>query len=163
MHASIAERFAYGTPIDRELDDVHIYNAPRSGTALVGRILLAAIFMVSGIAKLTDPTGAIGYMNMAGIPSADTLVYVAGAAEILGGTSLVLGLLARVGALGLTVMLVIITFYFHAFWTMDGAEAKAQMVNFMKNLGLMGGLLMVVAHGPGAYSLDARLRRPLSA
>lgn len=163
MHASIAERFAYGTPIDRELDDVHVYSTPRSSTALVGRLLLAAIFIVSGIAKLTDPGGATGYMNMAGIPHADTLVYVAGAAEILGGVSLVFGFLARVGSMGLIVLLAITTYYFHAFWTMEGADAKMQMVNFMKNLAIMGGLFMVVAHGPGAYSLDARLRRPLSA
>jgi putative oxidoreductase len=161
MHASIAERFAYGTPIDPVVDDANINSVPRSGTALFGRILLAAIFITSGFAKLSDPAGAIGYMNAAGIPHADVLVYVAGTAELLGGLSLLVGFLARLGALGLFLVLVPIQFYFHSFWNMEGAEAKTQMVQFMKNLAIMGGLLTVFAHGPGRYSLDARLRRPL--
>jgi putative oxidoreductase len=161
MHASIAERFAYGTPIDPAVDDARVHSVPRSGTALVGRILLSAIFITSGFAKLSDPAGAIGYMNAAGIPNPDILVYVAGSAELLGGLSLLVGFLARLGALGLVLMLIPVQFYFHAFWNMEGAEAQAQMPHFMKNLAIMGGLLTVFAHGPGRYSLDARLRRPL--
>lgn len=161
MQVSIAERLAYGTPLDPPVDTDHIHSVPRSGTALAGRILLSTIFLVSGFAKLSDPAGTIGYMNMAGIPSADTLVYVAGVAEILGGLSIALGFLARLGALGLVLVLIPIQFYFHAFWNMEGAEAKTQMANFVKNLSLMGGLFLLVAHGPGRYSVDARLRRPL--
>jgi putative oxidoreductase len=160
MHASIAERFAYGTPLDSTLGDERIHAVPRSGTALVGRLLLAAIFITSGFAKLSDPAGAVGYMNAVGIPNAGTLVYVAGAAELLGGLSLAIGFLARLGALGLVLTVIPIQFYFHSFWNMEGAEAKTQMVQFMKNLAIMGGLLMVVAKGPGRYSLDSRLRRP---
>jgi len=161
MHASIAERFAYGTPLDPAHDDARVFNVPRSGTALAGRILLAAIFLTSGYAKLADPASAVGYMNMAGVPSADTLVYVAGTAELLGGLSILVGFLARLGALGLFLMLIPIQYYFHSFWTMEGAEAQTQMVQFMKNLTIMGGLLMLVASGPGRYSIDGRLRRPL--
>jgi putative oxidoreductase len=161
IHASIAERFAFGTPIDPAVDDVAIHSVPRSGTALFGRILLAAIFITSGFAKLSDPAGAVGYMNAVGIPNADVLVYVAGAAELLGGLSLLVGFLARLGALGLVLVMVPIQFYFHSFWNMEGAEAKTQMVQFMKNLAIMGGLLMVGSQGPGRYSIDAKLRRPL--
>ncbi len=159
--SSMAERIAYGTPIDPTLDEARVFNVPRSGTALIARVLLSAIFLTSGIAKLTDPAGAMGYMNSVGIPHADTLVYVAGVAETLGGLSLLVGFLARLGALGLVLMLIPIQFYFHAFWTMEGPDAKMQMVQFMKNLAIMGGLLMVVSQGPGRYSIDARLRRPL--
>ncbi len=161
MQVSIAERLAYGTPLDPPVDDDHIHSIPRSGTALVGRILLSTIFLISGFAKFADPAGAIGYMNMAGIPSADTLVYVAGAAEILGGLSIAVGFLARLGALGLVLVLIPIQYYFHAFWNMEGAEAKSNMAHFTKNVAIMGGLLLLVAHGPGRYSVDARLRRPL--
>ncbi len=161
MHASIAERFAYGTPLDPYIDDARVQNVPRSGTALAGRILLAAIFVTSGFAKLSDPAAAVGYMNMAGIPNADVLVYVAGAAELVGGLALALGFLARVASLGLIALLAIINVYFHNFWALDGADAKTQMVQFMKNLAIMGGLFMVVAHGPGRLSLDAKIRRPL--
>lgn len=161
MQVSIAERLAYGTPLDPPVDSDHIHSVPRSGTALVARILLSSIFIISGFAKFSDPAGTIGFMNMAGIPNADTLVYVAGAAEIVGGLSIAVGFLARLGALGLMLLLIPIQFYFHAFWNMEGAEAKSQMVQFTKNLSLMGGLLLLVAHGPGRYSVDSRLRRPL--
>jgi putative oxidoreductase len=160
MQASIAERLFYGHSLDPVEEDNLVHSAPRSASALVGRILLSAIFLLSGIAKLTDPAGAVGYMTHVGIPHPETLVYVAGIAEILGGASLLVGLLARIGALGLIVMLVITTLYFHNFWTMTGAEAKTQMVQFMKNLAIMGGLATVFAHGPGLWSIDARLRRP---
>jgi len=161
MHASIAERFAYGTPIDPLIDDDRVHNVPRSRTALAGRILLSAIFIVSGFAKLTDPAGAQGYMNMNGIPHADILVYVAGVAELAGGVALLFGFLARVAAIGLVMLLAIINLTMHAFWNLEGADAKTQMVQFMKNLSIMGGLLMVVARGPGRASIDARIRRPL--
>jgi putative oxidoreductase len=159
--SSMAERIAYGTPIDPTLDEARVFNVPRSGTALVARILLAANFITSGFAKLTDPAGAVGYMNGVGVPNAGTLVYIAGTAELLGGLSLLVGFLARLGAFGLVLMLIPIQLYFHAFWTMEGPDAKMQMVQFMKNLAIMGGLLMVVAQGPGRYSIDAKLRRPL--
>lgn len=161
MQASIAERFAYGTPLDPYVDDARVQNVPRSGTALVGRILLSAIFIISGFQKLADPAGAVGYMNMAGVPNADVLVYIAGAAELVGGLAIALGFLARVAALGLIVMLAIINIYFHNFWALEGADAKMQMVQFTKNLAIMGGLFMIVAHGPGRASLDAKIRKPL--
>jgi putative oxidoreductase len=121
---------------------------------------MSAIFIVSGIAKLTDPASATGYMNMVGVPNADTLVYVAGAAELAGGLSLLFGFLTRIGAMGLVLLLAIINLYFHNFWALPEPESKMQMVQFMKNLSIMGGLFMVIAMGPGRYSIDARLRRP---
>ena len=163
MHASIAERVAYGTPLDPVADDTPIHLVPRSTTALVGRILLSAIFIVSGFAKLTDPAGATGYMNAVGIPDADVLVYVAGIAELAGGLALLFGFLTRLAAAGLFILLIPTTLYFHAFWNMTGAEAKMQMVNFMKNLAIMGGLASVFAHGPGRFSVDHRIRRPMEA
>ncbi|HEY5949875.1 MAG TPA: DoxX family protein [Kofleriaceae bacterium] len=133
---------------------------PRHGTALVGRILIAAIFIVSGIAKLTDPAGASGYMTHVGIGNAGTLVYVAGIAELAGGLSLLFGFLTRIGAMGLILLLAIITLYFHNFWALPEPESKTQMVQFMKNLAIMGGLFMVVAMGPGRFSLDYGMRKP---
>ena len=53
------------------------------------------------------------------------------------------------------------TLLFHNFWALDGAEAKTQMVNFMKNLAILGGLAMVFAFGPGRFSIDHRIRRPM--
>lgn len=161
MHASIAERMAFGTPLDPAVDDTPIHVVPRSTSALIGRILIAAIFVMSGFAKLTDPAGAAGYMNHVGIPNADVLVYVAGVAELLGGLALAFGFLTRLAAAGLILLLIPTTLLFHNFWALEGAEAKTQMVNFMKNLAIMGGLAMVFAFGPGRFSIDQRIRRPM--
>ena len=159
-----AERIAYGRPLNLEQEaDEPVHLVPRATTALIGRILIAAIFVVSGIAKLTDTAGAAGYMTSVGLPQATTLAIIAGIAEVAGGLALAFGFLGRLGALGLFILLIPTTLLFHNFWAMEGAEAKTQMVNFMKNLAIMGGLLLLYAHGPGRYSVDARMRRPLDA
>lgn len=160
-HASFIERFAFGRPVTEAEARPHIGVAQRSTTMLIARFLMAAIFIVSGYAKISDPAGAMGYMQSVGIPSAGVLVYVAGFAEILGGFSLALGVLARVGAIGLVALLVIINLTMHAFWTYEGAERLQQSVQFTKNLAVMGGLLLLFAVGPGRFSIDALLRRPL--
>ncbi|HEX5061424.1 MAG TPA: DoxX family protein [Kofleriaceae bacterium] len=159
MQPSIAERFFFGRPYHPVAGDTVVPVVPRSGTALLGRILIAAIFLISGIAKLTDPAGTIGYMHQAGISHADTLVYVAGIAELAGGLGILFGFLTRLAALGLFVFLAIVQPYFHKFWGLPAEEAKNAMVQFFKDLSLMGGLLMLVAMGPGRYSLDAKMRR----
>jgi putative oxidoreductase len=160
-HASLAERFAFGTPLEEDAEP-HIGVVPRSTTMLVARVLISAIFLLSGIAKLTDPAGAIGHMERVGLPNANVLLYVAAFAEILGGLAVLSGFLARVGSLGLVVYLAITTLVFHRFWELQGQEMVMQNVQFMKNLAIMGGLLLLYAVGPGRYSIDARLRRPFS-
>ena len=163
MHASIAERMAFGTPLDPAIDDTPIHVAPRSTSALIGRFLIAAIFITSGFAKLADPSGAIGYMNAVGIPHSDVLVYVAGIAELVGGLGLVFGVFTRLAAAGLFLYLIPTTLLFHNFWAVEGAAVKTQLVNFMKNLAIMGGLATIFAHGPGRFSIDRVMRRPMEA
>jgi putative oxidoreductase len=159
---SIAERVAFGRPID-PAEDVTTHLAPRPTWMLVGRILIAAIFLLSGFAKLMDTSGTVGYMEAQGLPSAYALAIIAGLAEVLGGLAILFGFLTRLGAFGLMLFLVPTTAIFHDFWNMEGMEAKAQMVNFMKNLAILGGLALLVANGAGRYSIDARLRRPIEA
>jgi len=160
MQASIAERIAWGRPYDPVARDTVAPVVPRSGTALVGRILIAAIFLLSGFAKLFDPGGAAGYMTAAGVGHAHQLVYVAAIAEIAGGLSLLFGFITRIGGIGLLVYMTVLTLIMHRFWGIPADQSKMQMVQFMKNLAIMGGLFMVVAMGPGRYSIDARMRRP---
>jgi putative oxidoreductase len=155
--------------VREELDDIDdddelVYIGARDssakvGMALIGRLLLAAIFAMSGIAKLTDLPGTIGHMTSAGIPYADTLAVVAGVAELAGAAALALGLLTRLGAFGLLLYLIPTTLMFHAFWNFHGAERLPQMVNFMKNLAIMGGLSTLVAFGASRASFDHRIRR----
>ncbi|MGE0547403.1 MAG: DoxX family protein [Kofleriaceae bacterium] len=161
--ASVAERIVYGTPVDPATDLVPIRVVPRSATAFIGRVFLTSMFLVGGIAKLTNPAETAGYMHAAGIPSADVLVYVAAFIEILGAISILFGFVARLGALGLAIYLIPVTLTFHDFWNFTGAEQKTQLVNFLKNLTIMGGLLLLTSFGAGRYSIDAALRRPFQA
>jgi len=160
--AGLAERIAFGRPVDRAVDDT-VRVAQRPTTALVGRLLISAIFVVAGIGKLTDPAGTAGYMETMGVPYADTLAIVAGLAEVAGGLALALGFLTRIGALGLILFLIPTTVIFHAFWNLEGAERQLQLVNFMKNLAIIGGLATVLAFGPSRYSIDQKIREPLQA
>jgi putative oxidoreductase len=145
------------------MDPEVIHLAGRPGLALIGRILVAAIFLVSGIAKVVDPQGAIEHMNAVGIGHADSLVWVAGIAEIAGAIALISGFLTRIAAFGLALYLIPVTGFFHNFWAYSGAEQVAQMANFMKNVAIIGGLGVISALGPGRNSLDYLMRRPMEA
>lgn len=160
MQATMAERIAYGTPVEAAEEET-IRVADRPGTALIGRIAISVIFFVSGFAKLVDVSGTAGHMAATGIPQPETLAVIAGLAEIFGAAAIMFGLLTRVGALGLIVYMVPTTLIFHAFWNYTGDAQRMQLVNFLKNVSIIGGLAMIFAYGPGRYSLDARVRRPM--
>jgi putative oxidoreductase len=132
--------------------------------ALGGRVLLSLIFLASAVGHVLDWSGSTSYMTSYGMPMVH--VFLAGAVAFLfvGGLSVLLGLRARWGAVMLIVFLIPTTLIFHAFWTIDPAEAverKMQMIQFLKNLGLIGGLLMVLAHGSGSLGLDMFFRDKL--
>jgi putative oxidoreductase len=164
MNPSIAEHRVFGRPAtdhdDYEDDVVVVREATQyPSMALIGRFLLAAIFVMSGISKLTDIPGTVAHMTQAGIPYADTLAVVAGVSELLGAAALVFGLLARAGAVGLILFMIPTTLIFHAFWSFEGKERMPQMLNFMKNMAIIGGLAMVAGLGAGRLSLDHLVRR----
>ena len=158
--ASVAERILFGRPIE-SAEDPAIHLVPRPMTALLARAAIAAIFIVSGASKLADVAGTASHMATAGIPYAETLAMFVGTAEILGAVSLIFGALTRAGALGLLIFLIPTTLIFHNFWAFEGAEQRTQLINFLKNLGLAGGLGLLISYGPGRYSVDSLLRRPL--
>jgi putative oxidoreductase len=160
-NANIAERVAFGRPLET-YEDTQVHVAPRPKTALVGRILLATIFLVSGFAKLTNTGETAAHMSGVGIPMAETLALVAGAAEILGALAIGFGFLTRPGAIGLILFMIPTTLLFHNFWAFEGAEQKTQMISFLKNLTIIGGLSLLIAHGPGAYSIDQKLRKRIA-
>jgi putative oxidoreductase len=121
---------------------------------LVGRILLAAIFVWSGLGKIGGFAGAVGYIQSAGLPAAQLLAVIAIIIELGGGLLLVLGWKARWAAAALFVFCLVAAIFFHAFWAAPPDQAFMQQVQFMKNLAMMGGLLYVVVHGPGPLSLE---------
>lgn len=159
MRASAIERFAYGTPLS-DVEDNQVHTAERSGTLLVGRILLGLIFAFSGFHKLTALEETAGQIAAHGIPAAHVMATVAGCAELAGGVALILGLLSRVAAIGLIVFMIPTTLMFHNFWAFTGNDMQVQMVNFMKNLAIIGGLALMVGSGAGRYSIDGKLRSP---
>jgi putative oxidoreductase len=126
---------------------------------LVGRILLSTIFILSGVSKALDWDSTVQAMTGAGVPFASILIVLAILIEVLGGLSILLGFKARVGATALLVYLVPVTLTFHGFWMFTGMERQMQMVNFLKNLAIMGGLFEVLATGAGLLSVDYRMSR----
>jgi putative oxidoreductase len=137
----------------------------QSIVALAARIALSQIFVLSGVNHLRTWGGTIQYMTGKGMTlegllggSGKVLVHVllAGAVTFLliGGLSVLLGIRARFGAVLLIVFLIPTTLIFHDFWNYDGQERMLQTINFMKNTGLGGGLLMVLAFGSGSLGLD---------
>lgn len=121
----------------------------------VGRALFAAIFLNSGPKHFS--AGTIAYAQSAGVPFASFLVPASGVLAFLGGLSVLLGWKARWGAIALAAFLVPVTLSLHAFWTVqDPMMAQMQYAMFMKNLGLLGGALLVAHFGAGPFSVDAR-------
>jgi len=144
-------RFAFGRL------DASVHVAPLSGTELVGRIMLAAIFVLSGVMKLADFEGALGHLQAQGLPYASTLLAIAAIVEIAGGLSIISGFLTRLGSFALFLYLIPVTLVFHDFWNLAGQERIAQSASFMKNLAIMGGLLILMAHGAARHAVDRRI------
>lgn len=123
--------------------------------SLAGRVMIATIFLLSAVGnKIPQFNGIVGYMASEGVPAPQVMLAGAIAFLIVGSLSLVLGYHARFGATLLLVFLVLATYYFHDFWNFQGADRQNQMIQFMKNLSMMGTMAFVVANGPGAFSLD---------
>jgi len=121
---------------------------------LLGRVALGLIFVISGAGKFAAWHGTVAYAASKGIP--EILLAIAVALEFLGGICLVVGFKARWAAIALLVFLTPVTIVFHNFWAAPASEQQGQMVNFLKNLSIAGGLLIVFARGAGAFSIDSR-------
>ncbi len=134
-------------------------NHPLNYLAPAGRLLLATIFVASGANMITDWETPAQMMADKGLPAVPVLLSVAVALEIIGGLSVLVGAYARLGALLLLAFLVPVSLVMHDFWTMEGAERMTQMINFMKNVSIAGGVVLVLAFGAGPLSVD-RLLRP---
>jgi putative oxidoreductase len=122
---------------------------------LIGRILIALIFVQAGISQLGAIAATSTNMASHGIPYPNDLVWGVVALEIGGGAMLIVGLLARLVALALFFYTLTLAVLFHAYWTLTGAAAHAQHNDFFQHLAMMGGMLFVVAFGAGPYSIDA--------
>ena len=123
---------------------------------VIARILLALMFVLAGFGKLTGLEGTAGYIASKGLPAPMLLAVAAGVVELVAGVLLIIGWQARWAALALAAFTVVASVIFHNFWAMPAAQQMTQQLMFMKNMGVVGGLLLVFAFGAGSLSLDAR-------
>ena len=122
--------------------------------ALAGRVLIAAIFVMSGLGKITQPAASIAYITAAGLPLAPLGLAGSALVELGGGIALILGYRTRFAAAVLAVFAIVTALIFHS-----ALSDQNQFIHFFKNVAVAGGLLQVVAFGGGRLSLDARLGR----
>ena len=114
---------------------------------LLGRMMMALIFILAGLGKIQDPAGTAGYMQSAGLPS--ILLWPTIALEVLGGLALVLGYKTRYVAFALAIFSVVAALMFHR-----NFADQMQMILFLKNIAMAGGLLLLAVGGNTAYSMD---------
>lgn len=126
--------------------------------ALVGRILLAFLFVPAGISKISGFTGAVGYAASMGMPLPSVAVGIGLLIELVGGFALLLGWGTRWAALALAFFTLLASFFFHAYWSLPADQVGMQQLLFGKNVALTGGLLAFAAFGAGAFSVDGRRR-----
>lgn len=135
-------------------------NTLQSVLTVVGRVMIATIFLMSAVGnKIPNFSGIVGYMSSEGVPTPQVMLVGAIVFLIAGSVSIILGYKAKIGAGLLLVFLVLATYFFHDFWTFEGQEREMQMIQFMKNLSMMGTMVFLMANGSGRASLDSRLTK----
>jgi putative oxidoreductase len=130
---------------------------------LLGRLCLSAIFIFAAIHSLLNYDQTVQYMASKGMTTIPLLLIVGAIVELIGGLSLIFGYKIRVGAILLLIFLIPTTLIFHDFWNMEGAVKDLQIIMFLKNLAIFGGLLYVLCCGSGGCAFDAlnRAKRPI--
>ena len=124
--------------------------------ALLGRVLLGLMFLLAGWSKFGGLEGTAGYIASKGLPMAQLLAIATAVLEVGAALMLIVGWQARWAALALAAFTVLATFLFHNYWTLPADQQMMQQLMFMKNLSIIGGLLLVFAFGAGSLSLDQR-------
>jgi len=124
----------------------------KSVSELAGRVLLSVLFLLSGLGKVGAYSATAAYMSSVGVPS--VLLPVVIATEVLGATAIILGWQTRIAALLLAGYSLLTALVFHA-----NFADQLEMIMFLKNVSIAGGLLLLVANGAGAPSLDRRLAK----
>jgi putative oxidoreductase len=125
---------------------------------LVGRILLALIFIPAGFHHLTDASGFAGYLDANGVPLSSVMAVVAGCVEFFGGLAILVGFGTRYAAPLLALFSLVAGIVGHRYWNETGAQYANQYNHFFKDVAIAGGFLVLYAVGPGRWSIDRRGR-----
>ncbi|MFE1600050.1 DoxX family protein [Methylobacterium sp. ID0610] len=123
---------------------------------LVARILVVALFLWSGFGKLMNPGGVTGAIAAKGLPAAQILAYLTIAAELGLGLLIAAGLYARAAAVALAAFTAMTIVFFHNFWTMTGDAVRMNQIQALKNVSIIGALLIIAAVGPGRFAVNQR-------
>lgn len=127
--------------------------AYRDVLILAARILLMALFLATGWEKLTNFAGTVKYMESVGAPIPPMAAAVAVLMEFFVGIALMLGILVRPLALIFALFTLATALLGHRFWTMEGRLREENKINFLKNMSIIGGLLLLAVTGPGRLAL----------
>lgn len=131
-------------------------NGAHDALALLGRILIAVLFVPAGLSKLTGFAGTVGYIGSVGLPLPQVGAALAIVVELGLGLALLAGYKTRLAAIVLAVFTLAASFFFHNYWAMPADKATMQQLMFMKNVAITGGLLAFAAFGAGRFSVDRR-------
>lgn len=131
-----------------------MFNSLQNPLSLIGRVLLALLFVPAGLSKLTGFAGTVGYIASKGVPLPELAAAAAVGVELGFGLLLLVGFQTRWAALGMALFTFVISFIFHNFWGVPADQVMVQQINFFKNMAVVGGLLTVMAWGAGRWSLD---------
>jgi putative oxidoreductase len=127
--------------------------------ALLGRIMLALIFVTSGWGKIGGFEGTAGYIASKGLPMASVVTALTILVELGGGLALVFGFFTRWAALALAVFSVLAGVIFHNYWAVPADQVMNMTIHFWKNISIAGGMLVLAAFGAGSISIDAKQGR----
>ncbi len=122
---------------------------------LIGRILIAALFLPAGISKLTNFAGTAGYFTSLGIAAPTLTTGVVIAVEILGSLAILLGFRTAIASIGLAVFTLIASVIGHAYWAAPADQAFVAQLLFFKNIAVIGGLLALASAGSGKFGIDS--------
>lgn len=123
---------------------------------LLGRILIAYLFIPAGISKITDFGGTVGYITSKGLPLPEVGAVIAIIVETLVALAFLVGFKGRYAALVLAAFTLGASVFFHNYWALPEAQVMMQQLMFTKNLAVIGGLLAFAAFGTGPFSVDNR-------
>ena len=133
-----------------------MFNALQNPLALIGRIVLALLFITSGFSKIAGFEGTAGYIAYKGLPMASVIAALTILVELGGGLAVAFGFLTRWAALALAIFSLLAGLIFHAYWAVPADQVMNMQIHFWKNVSIAGGFLILVAFGPGSFSIDAK-------
>jgi putative oxidoreductase len=129
----------------------------RDELILIARFLLALLFLIFGWDKFGDYSGTVAYMTQSGAPLPIIAALVAIVVEFVVSIAIILGIWTRPLAVVLALYSLATAYIGHPYWSMEGVNRSANMINFYKNFSIIGGFMLLYLTGPGKYSVDARL------